>query len=167
MTVVRLYASEDCPQCPEIEAWLQELQEQYPHTLERVDAEPGAGDAPVVQIGPYTLNAPFDRARLQITLAAAQDRLAHIARAEESARDARIRHKNRFTRGNRIGLWFARHYLLVFNVFLALYVGLPFLAPVLMHAGWTRPARWIYRAYGAACHQLAFRSWFLFGEQPA
>ncbi len=29
------------------------------------------------------------------------------------------------------------------------------------------PARVLYRLYGGVCHQLAFRSWFLFGEQPA
>jgi uncharacterized membrane protein len=40
-----------------------------------------------------------------------------------------------------------------------------FLAPVLMKAGFTVPASWIYRVYGMMCHQLSFRSFFLFGEQ--
>ena len=34
-----------------------------------------------------------------------------------------------------------------------------------MKAGAVLPASWIYRVYGAMCHELAFRSWFLFGEQ--
>ena len=36
-----------------------------------------------------------------------------------------------------------------------------------MSAGYTRPATVIYRFYGLVCHQLAFRSWFIFGEQAA
>jgi uncharacterized membrane protein len=36
-----------------------------------------------------------------------------------------------------------------------------------MNAGLPGLARPIYTVYGAVCHQLAFRSWFLFGEQPA
>lgn len=59
----------------------------------------------------------------------------------------------------------ARHWLAVINVFFFLYVGLPFLAPVLMHFGFDGAARVIYTAYSPLCHQLATRSWFLFGEQ--
>jgi uncharacterized membrane protein len=36
-----------------------------------------------------------------------------------------------------------------------------------MSAGYTAPATGIYRFYGLVCHQLAFRSWFIFGEQSA
>jgi uncharacterized membrane protein len=35
-----------------------------------------------------------------------------------------------------------------------------------MERGQDRTARAIYTIYSPACHQLAFRSWFLFGEQP-
>ena len=41
--------------------------------------------------------------------------------------------------------------------------GLPFLAPVFMRIGWEFPGRAIYLAYGALCHQMAQRSFFLFG----
>lgn len=61
----------------------------------------------------------------------------------------------------------ARHWLLVFNLLVALYVGLPMLAPVLMQAGLTGPATVIYRVYSPMCHQMASRSFFLFGEQYA
>lgn len=50
--------------------------------------------------------------------------------------------------------------------FLFLYVGLPFMAPVFLNAGLNLPAKVIYTVYKPLCHQLAFRSWFLFGEQP-
>jgi uncharacterized membrane protein len=36
-----------------------------------------------------------------------------------------------------------------------------------MNAGYPTLARPIYTVYGAVCHQFAFRSWFLFGEQAA
>ena len=62
---------------------------------------------------------------------------------------------------------FSRHWLAAFNVLIAIYVGLPILAPVLMNAGLTLPARAIYTLYSPMCHQMASRSFFLFGEQPA
>lgn len=63
--------------------------------------------------------------------------------------------------------WFSKHWLAIFNGAAALYVGLPILAPVLMHAGLTGPGQAIYRLYSPMCHQMASRSFFLFGEQPA
>lgn len=63
--------------------------------------------------------------------------------------------------------WFSRRWLAVFNLIAAVYVGLPILAPVLMQAGLTTPARVIYTLYKPMCHQMAFRSFFLFGEQYA
>ncbi len=62
-------------------------------------------------------------------------------------------------------LWLARHWVLVFNLFIFTYVGLPFAAPMLMAAGATGPARVIYTVYSGLCHQLGYRSFFLFGEQ--
>ncbi len=59
----------------------------------------------------------------------------------------------------------ARHWLLAFNLFVLAYVGIPFLAPALMHIGWTGPAKLIYTIYSPLCHQLGYRSWFLFGAE--
>jgi len=64
-------------------------------------------------------------------------------------------------------LGFSRHWLLYVNFFVFMYVGLPFLAPVLLQANLPGPARAIYALYGSLCHQLGYRSWFLFGEQAA
>ncbi len=61
---------------------------------------------------------------------------------------------------------FAKHWLAVFNLIVLIYVGLPFLAPILMKAGLTTSANVIYTTYSPLCHQFAFRSWFLFGEKP-
>jgi len=61
----------------------------------------------------------------------------------------------------------ARHWLAFFNAAWAIYVGLPLLAPVLMHFGFVAPARMIYAVYSFFCHQLPDHSYFLFGTQLA
>jgi uncharacterized membrane protein len=66
---------------------------------------------------------------------------------------------------DRLILAFTRRWALVFSFGMLIYAGLPFLAPVLMKAGAEAPARIIYMIYGGLCHQLGYRSWFLFGEQ--
>ncbi|NDJ54042.1 MAG: DUF2085 domain-containing protein, partial [Chloroflexi bacterium] len=43
--------------------------------------------------------------------------------------------------------------------------GLPFAAPIAMQLGATGLGNAIYATYSPLCHQFAFRSWFLFGEQ--
>jgi uncharacterized membrane protein len=55
-------------------------------------------------------------------------------------------------------------WLLAINLLLGIFVGLPWLAPVLMHTGLEGPARLIYGIYSFVCHQLPERSWFLFGQ---
>lgn len=59
------------------------------------------------------------------------------------------------------------HWLGISIVGLFIFQALPWIAPVLMRAGHTDPAAWIYAMYAPTCHQLAYRSYFLFGEQPA
>ena len=59
----------------------------------------------------------------------------------------------------------ARHWLAVFNTFVAIFVALPFLAPVFMHVGATGLGRLIYTVYSPTCHQLPERSYFLFGPK--
>lgn len=60
----------------------------------------------------------------------------------------------------------ARHWLAVANLLWATYSGLPWLAPVLMHRGAEGAGRAIYALYSTQCHQMAQRSFFLFGQQP-
>ncbi len=61
----------------------------------------------------------------------------------------------------------ARHWLLYANLFLGVFIGLPILAPVLMAYGLEGPGKLIYSVYSMTCHQLAYRSWFLFGAQSS
>lgn len=68
---------------------------------------------------------------------------------------------------DRIVVFVAQHWLLLVILALTVYAGLPVLAPVLMHYGMTGLADAIYRVYSLTCHQLAYRSFFVFGAQPA
>lgn len=58
-----------------------------------------------------------------------------------------------------------QHWLLFINLALGVYVGLPWLAPVLMKLGLPTAANVIYLIYSTQCHQLPQRSYFLFGAQ--
>jgi uncharacterized membrane protein len=62
-------------------------------------------------------------------------------------------------------LWGFDHWLLIFLVAFGVVNLLPFLAPLMMHIGWEAPSRLIYTAYTPLCHQMAQRSFFLFGQQ--
>lgn len=73
----------------------------------------------------------------------------------------------------RITKWMSRlmrvvsvHWLALANVAMALYGGLPILAPILMHVGHERAANLIYLLFRPLCHQLPERSFFLYGLQP-
>jgi uncharacterized membrane protein len=70
-------------------------------------------------------------------------------------------------RTQRLILGLARHWLILMLTLLFLYTGLSFAAPILMKAGYNSAADIIYKIYGPMCHQFAFRSWFLFGDQVA
>lgn len=75
--------------------------------------------------------------------------------------------KRRFAiTANIILLRFTRHWLAIAIIILSTYVSLPVIAPTLMHLGLRGPAELIYTIYSPFCHQYAFRSVFLYGEQP-
>jgi uncharacterized membrane protein len=59
--------------------------------------------------------------------------------------------------------WFEKYYLHLILFFLLIFILLPVLAPVLVKNGMEYPARLIYWSYSNLCHQLPYRSWFLFG----
>lgn len=172
--VVTLYGRKDCHLCAQAQADLQALQAEVPHQLKIVDIESDArllkeylASIPVVVAGPYRLRAPFASQDLLITLKAAQQRQGDVARIEAGIESGDIAVSTVWTGADRFSLWLSHHYLAVLNLIIILYLGLPFLAPVLMKAGLTAPAGVIYKGYSFVCHQLPYRSWFLFGEQAA
>lgn len=68
---------------------------------------------------------------------------------------------------NKFVLHLSRNWLRVALVILGFYISLPWAAPTLMKLGLTGPGMAIYTLYSPFCHQFAFRSFFLYGEQPA
>ncbi|HMD89801.1 MAG TPA: DUF2085 domain-containing protein [Anaerolineaceae bacterium] len=58
-----------------------------------------------------------------------------------------------------------RYWIVFFAVLYGIFVGLPFLAPVLMVAGLNPAGQVIYFIYSFLCHQLPERSFFLFGQK--
>jgi uncharacterized membrane protein len=174
MISVTLYSKDDCHLCEEAIQDLGDLQEVVPHKLEiiniegNLDLEKKFGSViPIIEVGPYRLKAPFTRQEIEITLKAAAEREKSIAEIDKKVAAGAVNLPVKITRTDRFSYWISRHYMFVLNSLVILYVGLPFLAPILMSSGYTRPASVIYRFYGLVCHQLAFRSWFIFGDQPA
>jgi len=172
MLTVTLYRREDCHLCEQAKADLESLQDQYPHRLVEVDIDSDPAlqrtyllEIPVVEVGPYRLKAPFDRQKLMMTLGAASDRRSQLDEIGGEAHEARVKRGQTISGADRAMSWISRHYLAVLNLVMLLYVGLPFLAPVLMENGATAPARVLYTIYSPLCHQFGFRSFFLYGEQ--
>lgn len=172
MLTITLYTRKDCGLCNEAKAELAALESEFPHRLAEVDIESDPAllkkylvSIPVLEIGPYILTAPITKGQLRLTISAASDRRGQLEKIGGSAYEARVRRGQEITTADRISNWISRHYLLLLNLFIAIYVGLPFLAPTMMEAGLELPARAIYTVYSPLCHQFGFRSFFLYGEQ--
>ncbi len=173
MLIVTLYTRKDCKLCDEVKAELDALREKMPHRLVSIDidSDPSLKEKyneaiPVLEIGPYRLQAPITRQSLEMTLGAASDRRSQLKQVGGEAYEKRVQRSSTLSGSDRVYYWISRHYLALLNLLVFLYVGLPFLAPTFMEAGLTVPARVIYSMYSPLCHQFGFRSFFLFGEQP-
>jgi len=172
MLQVTLYTRRECHLCEEVETNLRMIHSDIPFELKIVDIDSDENikvlfgmEIPVVEAGPYRLRYPFSVQELRMTISAANDRLAQLERLNENPPEIGSGTGISINRSDRIAFWIARHYLLLINLFLLLYFGLPFLGPVLKTTGLNFPAEVIYKIYSPICHQWAFRSWFLFGEQ--
>jgi uncharacterized membrane protein len=172
MIRVTLFSKENCSLCTQVISDLQDLQNKIPHTLIVIDVETDddlrreyAHRVPVIEVGPYVLEPPINQRTLEVTLGAARDRAKQ--KENDKKYTQRVERGRKLTTGDRLGYWISRHYLFILNFAIFFYVGLPFLAPVFMQLGYPGLARPIYSIYGAVCHQLSFRSWFLYGEQVA
>jgi uncharacterized membrane protein len=171
--IVTLYLKENDPASEQVKEWAGEINSQGDYKIVEIYPEKTADGGkfqesfPYVLVGPYQLRTPFKRENLEIAMRASVDRQKQLL---ESRNEDFIRRKERgknFSQADRSTLWITRHYMFLINTLLFLYVALPFLAPVFMKIGWEPAAKAIYLVYKPLCHQFAFRSWFLFGEQPA
>ena len=152
----------------DVQRWSDELQRVYPHQLvvRDVDSNPdwkkAAGDTlPAAEVDGRLLAGKLTKEGLQSGLALAQAIGAYKTETHVPKPIATVSQT-----ADRVSMWLSRHWLAAFNGFFAIYLGLAFLAPVLMKVGAKTPASWIYTAYSFTCHQLGFRSFFLFGEEP-
>ncbi|MBE3067345.1 MAG: DUF2085 domain-containing protein [Chloroflexi bacterium] len=172
MITVTLYTRAGCELCKQAEEDLKALQEEIPHQLAilDIDSDPSMRDTfaleiPVVEAGPFRLKAPFSRQELKMTLGAAADRRSQLESINDKTFQVNTSRTQTISKADKISYWISKHYLAIFNLFLILYIGIPFLAPIFKEAGWNTPAEVIYKIYRPLCHQWAFRSFFLFGEQ--
>jgi uncharacterized membrane protein len=174
MIEVILYLRTDCHLCELAQKYLEELQSRVPHhmTIIDVDSDPKLTkmygfNVPVVIVGPYKLAAPIEKKDLEIALLAIKHSQEQNEEIDRAIKEGQLQIPVKWTRADEISHWFSKHSLAIFNILVFMYVGIPFLAPIMMKAGADKPAAVIYRVYGFVCHQLAFRSWFLFGDQIA
>lgn len=172
MITVTLYYSSSGDDDAEIINTLEKLKPEVDHKVVKIDvnSDPALKAAfpltPVLQVGPYRLEAPISPQEVQVALMAARDRKSQLQTAGDKVFQKRSERSEKLSSADRFGFWLSNHYMFLFNLVVLVYVGLPFLAPVLMKAGAEGAARVIYTMYSPLCHQLAFRSFFLFGAQP-
>ena len=172
MMEVKLYSRKDCHLCEQTQADLESIQDEVPHQLTVIDID---GDPklqklygnvlPVIECGPYRLQAPFTFQDLQITLKAARLNIQQNQVIDEAIQKGDIPLERGWSKVDRFSYWMSCHYLAFFNILIGIYLGLSFLAPALQKIGAKGPANVLYTGYSFVCHQLAYRSWFLFGEQ--
>jgi uncharacterized membrane protein/thiol-disulfide isomerase/thioredoxin len=174
MHSVLFYTKTHCPLCDEAKEILVRLQDEYRFTIREVDIT--SDDElflmyrfiiPVIDVNSsLRIEAPVTEERLRWAL----DRVPglKVDLAGETAAQSQVSGPLRgfIVSLDKVIFQFAKHWLLVFNLLMGLYVALPVLAPVLMSSGAESPARLIYMIYKPMCHQLPWRSFFLFGEQP-
>jgi uncharacterized membrane protein len=173
MLNVTLFTRKNSTEGDQVKAELQKLQEKFPHRLVEVDVDSDPvllakydTQIPVLEVGPYSLKAPISPQSLQMTVGAAFDRRNQLEQVGDPKYQARVAKGTTIGTGDRVSFWISRNYLLLLNLFILFYIGLPFAAPTLMKLGAEWPARAIYRIYKPLCHQFGFRSFFLYGEQP-
>jgi len=172
MLNVTLYYLPGDERCLQVEESLLEVNKTIPHNLVKINILEDESsqkiysqDAPVIIVGPYQLKGSYTDQDIRIALMAAENRARNFSKDKSEAYQKRVDRGKKLSGADRFSLWFAGKYMLVFNLLVFLYFSVPFLAPVLMKSGWVAPAKLIYTIYSPLCHQLAFRSWFLFGEQ--
>jgi len=172
MIQVMLYVARKSHDVEGILSKLSRLQEQFPHELHVIDIdqdvvlkETYTGKAPVLDIGLYRLEKTFRLEEMEFAFRKAEEKLGDAKLKGNDVLVRRLTEPPRMTKADRFSHWFSNHYMVILNLFSFIYVFLAVLAPTLMKIGLEPPARVIYTVYRPLCHQLAFRSFFLFGEQ--
>lgn len=162
-----LYIRKNHPASLDARQWSDSLQPDFPHELEVRDVEENpawqqvsGASVPAAEVDGRRLPAPLTLEELKSAFA-----VARAISVYQKERRSPVKTDPSTGKADRMATWFSRHWLAVFNGFISIYLGLALLAPVLMKAGATEPASWIYAVYSYSCHELGFRSFYLFGEK--
>jgi len=171
MVNVTVYIIENDPKSDEVLGLVEEINKELPFQPVKIDIssdnsiyEKYKEIAPIVIVGPYQLRAPISKQDLWVAISAASDR-QEVHKTDKGFQN-KVNRGNQITGTDRFTLWLSNYYIVFLNVLLLVYIGIPFLAPVLEENKMNGAAKIIYAMYSPVCHQLAYRSWFLFGEQP-
>jgi len=116
-------------------------------------------------VGVFRLLDSFDKEDIRFAFEKAETRLSEAKEKGNDVMVRRITQPLEMSKSDRFSRWFSSHYMVVLNLFTFFYLFFAFLAPVFMKVGLETPARVIHKVYSPLCHQLGFRSFFLFGEQ--
>jgi len=167
-----LFTKEGDPQLDQIKRDLSKIQGDFPHQLHVVDIDRDPillGEfekkAPVLDIGVFRLIKEIDLTEIRSAFSKADARLQEARKKHNDVLVRQMTEPMRMSKSDRFSRWFSRHYMVLLNLFTFLYVFLAVLAPTFMHIGWEAPGKTIYKVYSPLCHQLAFRSFFLYGDQ--
>jgi uncharacterized membrane protein len=174
MIFITLYTRPNCHLCEETLAQLQALNATIPHQITQIDIESDprllaqyGQRVPVLVVGPYNLQAPITPQDLEITLKAVQLGSQQNAKINDDLASGQIDLGLTWQGADRFSLWMGKHWLAFVAALVGIYLLGAFLPAFLMKANATLPANLLYKAYSYVCHQLPYRSWFLFGEQAA
>ncbi len=143
------------------------FQTEFPHELVLIDVSSSTflytkmqKSLPRLEIGDIALQGSFDSLRLAHFFEEASNRSREMGVKIEQEK-----HYQPLKSKEKRGLFLRRHYPLLIAGILSLYLGLAFLAPIMMKAGNTLTAQRLYALFRPFCHQMASRSFFLYGSQ--
>ncbi len=167
-----LFITEDHEDIESITSDINQVQAEFPHILNiiYIDRDPSllkefTDQQPVLDIGVYRLLKSFGVDEIKFAFKKAYERLEEAQSKGNDALVNRMTEPVKMTGSDKFSRWFSKHYMVIMNSFTFLYVFFAVFAPILMKVNWQTPAKVIYRVYSPLCHQLAYRSFFLFGEQ--
>jgi uncharacterized membrane protein/glutaredoxin len=165
---VTLYTKPDCHLCEDVLTILDRLTPQYGLEVTEVNIlddmalyEAYRHEIPVLDIEDGRLGrlkAPIDEAGLRAAFDIA-------GRAQQPGGSVLRPPREHFL--DRMARYMGLHWLRLACIALAVFVGLPWLAPVFASLGWWDLADPIYTAYALTCHQLPERAGTVFGYQVA
>ncbi len=172
MIQVMLYLENDSEDISRIKAILADMEVEFPHQLHVINISESSelkemfGEKiPILDVGIYRLQRSFNREDIRDAFKRAEIALAEAEAKGNQVMVKRLTEPLSMSKSDKFSRWFSDHYMVILNLFSFLYVFFAFLAPVLMKVNLQTPAKVIYKVYSPLCHQLAFRSFFIFGEQ--